>query len=169
MNETTSTPSSHWHAAGDKDPHGGHYDQERAKLTLGKMTDDELANAVFLYGNQKPRVDDILAGTAHMPIVYLQAAKERIRWLSRALERELERQTQAPVPSAADVLPKGWRLHREKSGLLQTTVVRTPEDYCAVVSVVDRNPANVLFRLAGVLLDGRELVEGQKDPKTDIG
>jgi hypothetical protein len=88
--DSGSTPSSHWKVTGEKDPHAGHYDGERSQLSLGNMTDDELANAVFMHGNEYPKMDDVIAGKAKMPIVYLTAAKDRIRWLSRALERAIE-------------------------------------------------------------------------------
>ncbi|MBQ4675542.1 MULTISPECIES: hypothetical protein [Aeromonas] len=80
------TPAAHWREKGEPDPHGSYYDCERAKLALGEMTDDELANAVFMHGDGKPSIAEIIAGTAKMPIVYLTAAKERIRWLSRKVE-----------------------------------------------------------------------------------
>lgn len=67
------------------DPHGRRYACERAALALGNLTDDELANAVFLHGNEQPAMADLAAGKALAGIVYLTAAKERIRWLSRAL------------------------------------------------------------------------------------
>ena len=85
LNSTEKTPSSNWNAAGEVDPHGETYNCERSALSMGTLTDDELANAVFLYGNQRPNIDDVISGKAHMPIVYLTAAKERIRWLSRSL------------------------------------------------------------------------------------
>ena len=83
------TPSSTWRASGEEDPHVGKYDGERATLCLGDYTDDQLANAVFIHGNSTPPLHDIIAGKARMPIVYLTAAKERIRWLSRKLEGAL--------------------------------------------------------------------------------
>ncbi|WP_412535944.1 hypothetical protein [Marinobacter sp. MIT932201] len=64
------TPSARWREAGETDPHEGKYDGERALLCKGDITDDELANEVYLYPN----------------IGNLTAAKERIRWLSRRLE-----------------------------------------------------------------------------------
>ncbi len=79
------TPSSLWAQAGQPDPHGTRYECERAELALGQMTDDALANAVFLHGNERPTLDQINAG-ALPAIVYLTAAQDRIRWLSRALE-----------------------------------------------------------------------------------
>ncbi len=63
------TPAARWREAGEPDPHAGKYDRERASLCKGDMTDDELANEVYLYPN----------------IGNLTAAKERIRWLSRRL------------------------------------------------------------------------------------
>lgn len=85
------TPSSTWRASGEEDPHVGKYDGERSTLCMGDYTDDQLANAVFIHGNSTPPLHDVIAGKARMPIVYLTAAKERIRWLSRKLEGALER------------------------------------------------------------------------------
>lgn len=84
-----STPAAQWRVAGEQDPHGTQYDCERAALTLGKLTDDELANGVFMNGDRPMDINRILARDPeyHAPIVWLTAAKERIRWLSRALER----------------------------------------------------------------------------------
>jgi len=89
------TPSSLWAQTGQPDPHGTRYECERAALALGHMTDDALANAVFLHGNERPTLEQINAG-ALPPIVYLTAAQDRIRWLSRALEAT---QTQLNEPS----------------------------------------------------------------------
>jgi hypothetical protein len=82
-----STPGLRWLAEGQPDPHGSYYDRERAALTLGQMTDDELANEAFLNYDRRPPVDKLLAGTAFMPLAYMTAVKERIRWLSRALAK----------------------------------------------------------------------------------
>lgn len=60
--------------------------KERQDLTLGSYTDRELANAVFIYGNSTPSIESMIDGSAIMPIVYLTAAKERIRWLSDKLD-----------------------------------------------------------------------------------
>lgn len=85
------TPSSQWRANGEPDPHGKHYDCERAALTLGTLTDDELANEAFLNYDTRLSLEDLLHPKPgrHMPIVWMTAVKERIRWLSRALERAL--------------------------------------------------------------------------------
>jgi hypothetical protein len=65
------TIAAKWRENGEQDPHGDQYDCEREKLCKGDLTDDELANAVFLCPD----------------IGNLTAAKERIRWLSRKLEQ----------------------------------------------------------------------------------
>lgn len=83
------TPSSRRMRAGDPDPHDQRYDIERAQLPMGDCSDDEIANGVYMYGNSTPSMNDILLKKAKMPIVYLTAAKERIRWLSRRLEDAL--------------------------------------------------------------------------------
>lgn len=83
-----STPAAHWREAGEPDPHEGHYDKQRAQLALGQLTDDELANEAFLRYDVRPSIEQLLNGTAYSPIVYMTAVKERIRWLSRALEKK---------------------------------------------------------------------------------
>jgi len=89
------TPSARWAADGLPDPHAGRYACERAALTLGNLTDDELANAVYLHGNEQPSMADLVAGKALSGIVYLTAAKDRIRWLSRALAATCKQPLQA--------------------------------------------------------------------------
>lgn len=85
----TSTPSSRWKAEGKEDPHGTYYERERASIAKGHLTDDEMANAVYMSPG----------------IANLTCAKERIRWLSRALDRTSEALTVAtasPAPSDQD-------------------------------------------------------------------
>lgn len=79
------TPSSKWKTAGEQDPHGDRYDCERAALAMGSMTDDELANGVFMHGNEPLNIEALMSGKPgyHPPIAWLTAAKDRIRWLSR--------------------------------------------------------------------------------------
>ena len=67
------TPGAKWRESGEPDPHRNRYNCERAQLCLGHLTDDEMANAVYL--------EPTLAN--------LTGAKDRIRWLSRALEEAL--------------------------------------------------------------------------------
>lgn len=84
--DTAATPSAQWRAKGEPDPHGNRYDCERASLCMGDLSDDELANEVFLRGDGKTPIGDIVSGKALPSIAYLTAAKDRIRWLSRKLE-----------------------------------------------------------------------------------
>lgn len=70
-----STPAARWRDNGEPDPFGDRYDRERASLCGGHMTDDEVANAMYLDPG----------------IANLTAAKDRIRWLSRALEAAISR------------------------------------------------------------------------------
>ena len=74
------TPSAFWWANEQTDPHGAHYavGVERAKLAMGDLTDDELANGVFMNGDGSNSSDRFFR-----PIAWLTAAEERIRWLSR--------------------------------------------------------------------------------------
>lgn len=79
-----STPSSNWQKEGKEDPHGKAYLRRREDLPLGKMTDDELANAVFLHNHREINIDAVLRGEPSS-IGLLTAAQKRIRWLSRQL------------------------------------------------------------------------------------
>lgn len=92
-----STPAARWRTEGEPDPHAGHYDVERAKLTLGHLTDDELANEAFLHYDHRPSMQELMnPNAAHRrPIVLMTAVKERIRWLSRALERVTQAREQS--------------------------------------------------------------------------
>ncbi|MDH4581434.1 hypothetical protein E8F20_06030 [Pseudomonas sp. BN415] len=74
--QTQGTPSATWRAKNQPDPHGDRYNCERAALCMGSLTDDQLANAVFMCDHR----------TSLESIAYLTAAKDRIRWLSRKLE-----------------------------------------------------------------------------------
>lgn len=65
------TPAAKWRVNGEPDPFGSNYDCERHELTKGDLTDDEMANMVFM----EPHIGN------------LQAAKDRIRWLSRQTVR----------------------------------------------------------------------------------
>lgn len=83
-----STPSAGWRALGEPDPHGKHYDCERAQLALGHFTDDELANGAFLNYNLPLDVEALLQRKPgyYSPIMWMTGVKDRIRWLSRRLE-----------------------------------------------------------------------------------
>lgn len=82
------TVAATWRQQGEPDPHAGQYDCERAALTLGYLTDDELANGAFLNYDRRLDLSAPSAGKPgyHSPIVWMTAVKDRIRWLSRALE-----------------------------------------------------------------------------------
>lgn len=89
--EVRSTPSSSWKVDGEGDPHAGQYDGERAELTLGQYTDDQLANGIYMNYDRPFDIEATLARREgyHPPIAWMTAGKERIRWLSRALEKEI--------------------------------------------------------------------------------
>ena len=77
------TLGARWREEGKPDPHGHRYDCDRAQLAGGDLTDDEVANAVFLNSS----------------IYNLTAAKDRMRWLSRQLERATAVPVQAWHPN----------------------------------------------------------------------
>ena len=85
-----STPAAKWRENGEDDPHKEYSGYIRAKLTHGEMTDDELANAVYLYPHRDTSKDmfAILMTDGPSSITLLTAAKERIRWLSRVAENQ---------------------------------------------------------------------------------
>jgi hypothetical protein len=70
---SVSTPAANWRKNGEEDPFATYIEMQRSTLVCGNMTDDELANAVYLSPG----------------IANLTGAKERIRWLSRKLEQAL--------------------------------------------------------------------------------
>ncbi|WP_414607129.1 hypothetical protein [Stenotrophomonas sp. FR010] len=98
------TPGSRWAASGEPDPHGSRYDCERAALAMGDLTDDELANAVFMHGNERQTMAELVGG-ATPAIAYLTAAKDRIRWLSRALAAAEALSAQPSPGGQGDELP----------------------------------------------------------------
>lgn len=120
------TPSSNWAAKGEEDPHGNMYNRERRTLALGDFTDDELANAIArLYGDRVADINEVIAGRPKMPIVYLTAAKERIRWLSRRLESKLGSKARDLFwnESPSGTLPDGTFVDSEIVGLIRYEVV----------------------------------------------
>lgn len=86
------TPAAQWREKGEPDPHAGQYDCERACLTLGQYSDDELANGAFMSYDQPLDVKRAMSGdkSYHSPIAWMTAVKDRIRWLSRSLLRAEE-------------------------------------------------------------------------------
>lgn len=88
---STSTPSSNWFKDGEPDNFPKLINKERGDLMLGDHTDDELANAIFMYGNpcDHEKTRRLMAGEL-TDMAYLTAGKERIRWLSRHLEASLK-------------------------------------------------------------------------------
>lgn len=70
------TPAADWREAGEHDPFGDRYNCARDELPMGNVTDDALANQLFVCDHRHDM----------QSITLLTAGKERIRWLSRQLE-----------------------------------------------------------------------------------
>ncbi|WP_429058940.1 ASCH/PUA domain-containing protein [Aeromonas jandaei] len=70
------TPAADWREAGEHDPFGDRYNCDRDALPMGNITDDALANQLFVCDHRHDM----------QSITLLTAGKERIRWLSRQLE-----------------------------------------------------------------------------------
>lgn len=70
------TPAADWREAGEHDPFGDRYNCDRDALPMGNVTDDALANQLFVCDHRHDM----------QSITLLTAGKERIRWLSRQLE-----------------------------------------------------------------------------------
>lgn len=81
------TPEARWRENGESDPHGQSYDRERSQLSCGLLTDDELAYALFVCDHH----------TSPHSIIFLTAARDRIRWLSRRLREAKERAQNQPA------------------------------------------------------------------------
>lgn len=81
------TPANRRAHTGEEDPFANYLDKERADLALGHLTDDEIANAIFMNYDVFPSIQDLASGKGMMPIVYMTGGKERIRWLSRQVTR----------------------------------------------------------------------------------
>lgn len=117
------TPAHRW----TEDPHAGRYDGERAQLTMGDLTDDELANGAFMNYDSPLNVQALMDGRPdyHPPIVWMTAVKDRIRWLSRKLgeslgyaefERRCKRRLEDELVEAKQALavwvrPEPWGEH----------------------------------------------------------
>lgn len=108
------TPSSSWSVTpGEVDPH---IDPQtglsrygvsvaRTSLTLGRLTDDALANAAYLNYDRRPSPQELIAGTGYSPLTYMTAVKERIRLLSRNLDAalaEISALKRAAAPATAE-------------------------------------------------------------------
>lgn len=89
LKEKAGTPSATWVAAGEPDPHRDRYNCERADLTLGDLTDDQLANGAFMNYDRPLDIHAVLSKQPgyHSPIAWMTAVKDRLRWLSRKLEQ----------------------------------------------------------------------------------
>lgn len=53
------------------------------------------------------------------------------------------------------MIPRGWKIERQ-TDVLRTIHITAPNGYVASVNVIDRNPSNVLYMLADVLLRGTD-------------
>ncbi|MDB5412108.1 MAG: hypothetical protein JWR10_443, partial [Rubritepida sp.] len=147
------TPASKWRADGDPDPHGRRYDCERAALVMGHLTDDQLANAMFLCDHR----------TSFDSMSYLTAAKDRIRWLSRALaQASLKPETfQARVirwirhcfgaEVAADKVERNHRFLEEALELVQAGGCTASEAHQLVDYVFGRPVGEVPLEVGGVM------------------
>lgn len=126
-----STPAAHWRVNGEPDDHGTRYDCERASLALGEYTDDELANGAFMNYDRRFSIEDMLNPKEgqHMPIVWMTAVKDRIRWLSRSLEAALA----APVAAAAEIDDLHVRLVAAETNVSHFSVLA--DRWCAVRDV----------------------------------
>ena len=79
IRQATGTPGAVRPQLSEQDEFRDYIKQERSSLAMGFLTDDQLANAVYL------------ADRNSLKLIGLQtAAKERIRWLSRKVEEHAQ-------------------------------------------------------------------------------
>lgn len=116
------------------DPHGKRYECERTELCMGFLSDDELANEAFLNYDSRPTPDQLLAGTHFLPIAYMTAVKDRIRWLSRKLK---EATVASPIGGAA--ASEGVTIHLVRDPDTGE-VLRAPSMGSAVQQQMDKGP-----------------------------
>jgi hypothetical protein len=69
------------------EPHPYLETTSREQLMFADMTDDQLANYAFLFFDVKPSIEGLMSGKEHSPIAIMTAVKERLRWLSRQLDK----------------------------------------------------------------------------------
>lgn len=66
------------------------------------------------------------------------------------------------------MIPTGWKITRNKDKLFKRITIVSPDGCGAVVDSMDRNPENVLYKLAEALLeeapDKEDLLYGGCDP-----
>lgn len=100
------TPAALWREKGETDPHEDRYRGERARLTGGQFTDDEVAYkiAMLMHGDLDHE------GMLHV-------ARDRIRWLSRKLVEATDtpsREVEAVIAKAATVNEVNWHYSEKK-------------------------------------------------------
>ena len=93
QDQDRATPAAEWREAGEQDPHGNRYDCKREQLTLGQLSDDQLANAAFMGYDRPLDIKRLLSDdkSYFTPVMLMAGVKDRIRWLSRrtvALEQQ---------------------------------------------------------------------------------
>lgn len=138
------TPAARWRDEGQADPHGNRYACDRRELCGGQMTDDELANAVYMDPS----------------IVNLTAAKDRIRWLSRQLSSPSASLsvTEAMVEQAAQIItPGAWWIGEPPNSHQQRRVDLAKEKARAVFAL-SAVPAGGDGAKVRVCRDGRDFV-----------
>lgn len=82
MSETSSTPFNAWSLNGEPDPHGDYYIGGRLAIMHGKMPDHVMSVAL-----EMPNLGHSVGGS-----MFLTAAKERLRWLSRMVKMAAEKE-----------------------------------------------------------------------------
>ena len=92
MSETSSTPFNAWSLNGEPDPHGDYYIGGRLAIMHGKMPDHVISVAL-----EMPNLGHSVGGS-----MFLTAAKERLRWLSRMVERYNEIRASMPLGELTD-------------------------------------------------------------------
>lgn len=88
---TAKTPIAEWMLKNEADPFDGRYDCERDELPMGEMSDYRFANELYINGDRSPSIQELISGQAKRPIVWLTAAKDRIRWLGFQLYKAEKR------------------------------------------------------------------------------
>jgi hypothetical protein len=131
------TPSSNWAKEHAVDPHDNRYDCERSETVMGHLTDDMMANHVFMDGG----------------IMSLTAAKDRIRWLSRKLQETQDKLKQYELEELGMV---GQHITREFLNTASKAMIDRVQQFSR------RNTIKMLTAEKVVFWEDSSYVEGYK-------
>ncbi|WP_158809623.1 hypothetical protein [Beijerinckia sp. L45] len=147
----TATPAAQWRERGEADPHGDRYNCLREQTLGGHMSDDELANHVYMDGLDELDIMPGFPAREYGREARLTMAKDRIRWLSRQLVAALAPQAKPARPFST------YPEDHEKMLALCTTVLERHVD-----ADKSARAASKLADLVKAILEDEQAAEGER-------